>query len=1187
MLRDTKGVIPYKKMISELEKTVNQLKTQLNVELINDETKKFEEKREELFINLMQTLEKLRAINLKFKEFFSEPLNVDNLECDLKEKVDRISSRLKSRATGELSLRHADDFRTRYYHLQSFEKYVRIPKVNIGLVLEESEEIVLEKVASFRGEIINSAADIMRVCERIIKMKFLAENLSMFDTRINHEIDETLKNYKGKYGLLSITSLAVELEKTNEGSRLISEHSCLSGENWRQQRDKMQKPDDLEYLLGKLNGDAISKDILRSRYATFRQKYDELISNNLKYFHQSGSKEPDIEMIITQIKYMVRMAPNAHNTIVWDRSFRDEIPMLLAHIFAVWTLQNTEHYNAMRGIKKADSYLLMPHVGQVIAIFRLLGIGYETYRKFVGYKVPGTRKISDHLVNNLVEIGTGEGKSVVMAITACVFALVGVDVNCSCYNDVLSTRDKNEFASVFQALGIEDRIEYGTFNKLCEQLLNEQCKVREKVRDMIENNQMALSVDNTSVRVRPKVLLIDEVDVFLSEKFYGGTYTSSVCLNDPAIKALLDSIWKNKTLKTLDQIKALPAYNSCVTKYSNWIFLFDDVIKDMLAALKSFQSSTYIVQNDRIVYVEGESVVDNVVRSYDTIWAYYHEHENQNISEKSLNENVGIILNCGTFSYAEIHRDFAYIAGVTGTLKTLASVEKEILRTVYEVHQMTYMPSVFGSSNRTYNSANDVRTVRESEYFMEIRGEIDATCRAGRAILIFFESEEKLLTFYNSSELSSIKQDVQIITEKVSVKDRELYIKRAATTGKVTLLTRTFGRGTDFICRNQQLLLNGGVHVLQTFFSEELSEEYQIMGRGARQGDHGSYRMILLNKDLEWVLGSRWKEELPKIADTALYSTLNAARNKRYESKCGAKQLGIGQCRHMHELSKEFMNALTTGDMTTVKRFLGEQNKGANLITASSRTLLLMDATGSMSNLLTAAKETVCTMFERASVVLQEKGLPNDAFQMQFAVYRDYDCKKEGIFQSSSWEMKPTNLRTFMSTIKAMGGGDYEEAIEIGLWHAVQQSEESEGLSQVILIGDAPAKDLEAIKRDRIANTGEDYWSKTKYKASTHYKDELKKLKEKKIPIHAFYLHRDAKDNFEEIANETSGRCELLDIYSSQGADLLTNFVTEEVLRKSGGDEGDVMVALYRKKFFQNFYIVKATNSKKIFKFFI
>ncbi|CAF5223507.1 unnamed protein product, partial [Rotaria magnacalcarata] len=187
---------------------------------------------------------------------------------------------------------------------------------------------------------------------------------------------------------------------------------------------------------------------------------------------------------------------------------------------------------------------------------------------------------------------------------------------------------------------------------------------------------------------------------------------------------------------------------------------------------------------------------DNVVRGYDTIWAYYREEERDNISQSSLNDRVGIILNCGTFSYAEMPHDFEYIAGVTGTLKTLAKVEKDILEKVYKVHKMTYMPSVFGSSNRTYNQKTDVRAVKDSEYFMEIRGEIDTVCLASRAILVFFESEEKLIAFYNSSELSSLKNEVQIITETVSVKERELYIKRAATVGRVTLLTRTFGRGT-------------------------------------------------------------------------------------------------------------------------------------------------------------------------------------------------------------------------------------------------------------------------------------------------------------------------------------------------------------------------------------------------------
>ncbi|CAF5139491.1 unnamed protein product, partial [Rotaria magnacalcarata] len=242
------------------------------------------------------------------------------------------------------------------------------------------------------------------------------------------------------------------------------------------------------------------------------------------------------------------------------------------------------------------------------------------------------------------------------------------------------------------------------------------------------------------------------------------------------------------------------------------------------------------------------------------------------------------------------------------------------------------MPSVFGKSNRTYNPSNDVQVMSESEYFMRIRGEIDGVCKADRAILVFFESEEKLMKFYESPELVSKKHDVQIITETVSVKDRELYIKRAAMIGRITLLTRTFGRGTDFICRNQQLLLNGGMHVLQTFFSEELSEEYQIIGRGARQGDYGSYRMILLDKDLEWVLGSTWKEELPNIAGTILYKTLNKARHALYKSKCAAKELGIEQCKLEHKAAKEFMTALSEGNIKAVKKFLLKQNRGASSV---------------------------------------------------------------------------------------------------------------------------------------------------------------------------------------------------------------------------------------------------------------
>lgn len=48
-------------------------------------------------------------------------------------------------------------------------------------------------------------------------------------------------------------------------------------------------------------------------------------------------------------------------------------------------------------------------------------------------------------------------------------------------------------------------------------------------------------------------------------------------------------------------------------------------------------------------------------------------------------------------------------------------------------------------------------------------------------------------------------------------------------------MDRNFGRGTDFICLDPDVNDAGGVVVIQTFLSEDLSEEVQIQGRTARQ----------------------------------------------------------------------------------------------------------------------------------------------------------------------------------------------------------------------------------------------------------------------------------------------------------------------------------------------------------------
>lgn len=162
------------------------------------------------------------------------------------------------------------------------------------------------------------------------------------------------------------------------------------------------------------------------------------------------------------------------------------------------------------------------------------------------------------------------------------------------------------------------------------------------------------------------------------------------------------------------------------------------------------------------------------------------------------------------------------------------------------------------------------------------------------------------------------------------------------------------------------------------------------------------------------------------------------------------------------------------------------------------------------------------------------------------------------ILQTSSWENRAENLIDFLRKIYASGGWG-NEAIEIGLWQANQETD----LSQVILIGDAAANtpDMVAAKRQRFRHVWE---NSVRYGSPTDVEIELVGLKEKNIPVHAFYVHPRAEENFRYVAGKTEGKSEWLDIESEDSSEKLTNLINIEVLRNIGGSD---LVECYKNTF--------------------
>ena len=77
----------------------------------------------------------------------------------------------------------------------------------------------------------------------------------------------------------------------------------------------------------------------------------------------------------------------------------------------------------------------------------------------------------------------------------------------------------------------------------------------------------------------------------------------------------------------------------------------------------------YKVSENKIGYKIGDRYLYNANKGYLTQFAYLRELENNRVTESAVQSNLGLLIKCGIYSYAEIPSKFDVILGVTGTLE--------------------------------------------------------------------------------------------------------------------------------------------------------------------------------------------------------------------------------------------------------------------------------------------------------------------------------------------------------------------------------------------------------------------------------------------------------------------------------------------------------------------------------------
>ena len=686
-----------------------------------------------------------------------------------------------------------------------------------------------------------------QVATPVILLQLFGSDVPRAASFSNEVMGQVLDMAKNKFGIQGMQQLAVALREREPalGNEIVETSRAfvqitITEFNQNTQRDISV----VKKLYASRNGGADSASAVWNKYQEFDNEYKRLVNVCLER-RSLGNGDP-LAYLVQEAKKNAKIDKDS-----WSLGKQQQIPKVLGAVFAWWSInffheQQDSNNNAREPVD--HSYLLRPNNAQVVCILKLLGCSTNTV----------------NLHNHLAEVPTGEGKSVIIGVLATTLGLYGFSVDCVCYSSMLSHRDQQNFLSMFTSFGLAEEIRYGTFDTLFENLIWEQYgDYRDSVKQYFSTGTCSMKKGVGSSR--PRVLIIDEVDVFCSKTFFGGAYSPAIMIHDKKIADLMRYVWSMRTVKNLDMnsFKEHPSYSavlsSGILKASNEWLLESAILK--MHTAKGGSNKPYILRDGRLLYKQkGRDEYRNVTFGYLTNADYLVEFDRGNLTEQQLSARLVLHIEGGSFSYAKFPTMFKHILGVTGTLADdkLPPQMKNILTQMVGVKDFTYCPSMYHEQKRDFEPTNPnyVRLAKnEDEYYNLIVDEIEnrlsptTNIEGERSVLVFFREADEISKFRDSSYFAKFKEKAQVLNELTASKsaDRDNIIKKATVHGMVTLATRMFGRGTDFKIFDDRMKKAGGMHVLQTFFSSNLSEEVQIQGRCARQGNKGSYSQVLLS----------------------------------------------------------------------------------------------------------------------------------------------------------------------------------------------------------------------------------------------------------------------------------------------------------------------------------------------------
>jgi protein translocase subunit secA 2 len=475
------------------------------------------------------------------------------------------------------------------------------------------------------------------------------------------------------------------------------------------------------------------------------------------------------------------------------------------------------------------------------------------------------------LSGSLAQMQTGEGKTLVAALTAIIVAASGAYVHVLSTNDYLAERDETEMRSLFVFFGLTSAaISSDTAPELRREAYRQNiCYVsaKEIVFDYLKDKLPESGVEHTRLHyirqlqknmVRQEIVepiipalhfcIVDEADSILIDEARTPLVISRETNSLVEPELLQWAIRVAGSLKegvhfTINHVRRDVMLNISILQYSlplpaevrpvwknvSWQRL---IIRQALSALYLYREDEHYIIRDGKIQIVDESTGRLML---DRSWEQ-GLHQLIEIKEGlSLSQERETL---AKMTFQRFFRQYLLLSGLTGTATEVARE----LWAVYDLRVRDIPPNK--PNRRTYFPIRCFGSLQQK--WEAIAQDALSKAAKGQPVLIGTRSVEasdcvaRQLEWHvkNGAEI-----DFVVLNARQDCQEAEI-VAQAGRSGRITVATNMAGRGTDIKLEHASKQA-GGLHVILTEHHESARIDRQLIGRCGRQGDVGTVQVIV------------------------------------------------------------------------------------------------------------------------------------------------------------------------------------------------------------------------------------------------------------------------------------------------------------------------------------------------------